>query len=1325
MSRLGAIVLAALLLPIAVPTGAAQSSPRWWDPPAVRGPDDFQDGWNLRVPIRVTNTRGYTLPLDQPILAHLHANQLAAEAGWVADSVAGIPVARNFPFDADSVRVVAYGANWVGAGQEVPSRTYPVWFEPEQTARYGRTEPGAFSPSSNPVVTVLWLLDAPLAPGASLYYYAYFETTTNSNKAPPTYEERARERLAAAWWMGKSTEAWGHVTGGTATNLRVMATEPDTTVSVLEYKGGFPRPTLRHFSSQANPAILASGGDQAGFIVLPPDVGVKVTADKPVLVSNTIGDALTDFIPSLDHNLVGTRFRFRAPAAGAVFLLTASEEARIRVEASDGSQAELVVDAVDAFAELPLEAGLTYAVESDAAIAIQPRPTAIPDTGAPTNRLVQVPSIETGSPIGRSFYGATHRFSSGGVFRFLGLEGAAHPYLFDLPVSGSLHPPPDTAPTRMEPGFPQRVDLANAEVPFFPEETFGPPVYSLPHFGWSSSDDALPVDARSPFAFFVGLGQTPATPAGGREGLRFSVAGPALLFGHYNATAVELVGSASTRSLVVGRDAYVRLNDEWTEVTSHKPVTIVPIAPSSGPEFTRYFSGRIAQPRVEILQPEYRGFLVRLRSPDGANPVFISSEPGKSLQVPILLDNLARWSGGIDIQDTIQLSASALAPFAGLLRWTGAIGSTTSLTLAGGSTSPQSLEIQVPAELAPGNSVLFRLEARSSKNPNIRDALQLVLSVEQKFGLRLYWESGNANNVKDIVRELEPDAVQTYPFVVENLGSAADSFRFETTPPSLGWSTAVVASAESVVELDRVLDVPGGGKRRLFLRVEAPSNAEQDTFTPFVLQALSLSSVGAGDLIQGLFQLNLRREIGVEAEEGRLEVLPGATSRFALRLLNLGQTASAIELTLPSSLPPGWTARIVESQPSPRSLEVSLTPGQSFLFHVDVAAPAGARFGDFIPVLVQAATVGRQTPVRDAAGLLAVVGRTLDFEATPPAPTTTDSGTLLSLEVHVKHRGNAPAEFTLRPQVLPRGWLAEAPSPLRLAAADPTRAAEGVMKLRLRVPNGTLAGAYDLILRVANRDGGHDDVAAKVTVAQRTRSAFEVPPSGERIGPLETRSLPLTLRNQGNRILTFVTTVEPPVGWAAEAVPSQTFVQPARNASVLVTVTAPLHAARGSHTLRVLQTAQETGETTVHEVPLTFELPDPAVVAATPLGRAVRGAGDAFYLSVVLANRAAVAAIDVAVVLWVDGERVDEVRLERIGPNSSALATLQLVWPDHVPRIRIQLDPDGTSPDAEPDNNLLEVLNVQAPPGARGAPGATLLLAMAALALACIRGGRR
>ncbi|HEX9817027.1 MAG TPA: hypothetical protein VGB18_08605, partial [Candidatus Thermoplasmatota archaeon] len=58
-----------LLLAAALPAVNAQggtSSP-WWDPPEVKSPTDFANGWNFRVPLRVTNTLPYPITPTDPV----------------------------------------------------------------------------------------------------------------------------------------------------------------------------------------------------------------------------------------------------------------------------------------------------------------------------------------------------------------------------------------------------------------------------------------------------------------------------------------------------------------------------------------------------------------------------------------------------------------------------------------------------------------------------------------------------------------------------------------------------------------------------------------------------------------------------------------------------------------------------------------------------------------------------------------------------------------------------------------------------------------------------------------------------------------------------------------------------------------------------------------------------------------------------------------------------------------------------------------------------------------------------------------------------------
>lgn len=1328
------LILAAPLLSV-TPPATAQSAPAWWDPPqlGVRGPDDFRKGWNLRVPVEVRNEFDYPVGVDHPIVVHLQMNRLAAEAGWIQSRVGGLPVARSFTLDPASVRLIEYGPNWVGSGSflvELPMTVYEAWLEPDQTDRFGQVQVQPFDKVANPFVTLLWLPRAPIPPGRSAYYYVYFDVEENSVKLPATLAAQDVERLGGVYWVGRGTELWGAVAGSPTRNLEITASVDETEVTVYEYKPGFPKPTVRDLGSQPNPFNLAAAGDRVTLFPVGQDTLVKIVADKPVIAHQMLGDAITDFVPSFDRGLIGTRFHFTAPRQFDAFLLAYVDGASVHVTGSEGSSADLDIGGEEGFAEARFDSGVTYDIVASNPIAIQPRP-ALP-SGTDQAHLVQVPSLQTGAPLGRWFYASTVPFVRGGLFRFLALDERSHPQLLPLPLgTPRLYPASGAALVRLDPGFENRTDLiSQVQIPFFDAEN---PEYSQPHFAWSNDESDLPADEKGRFAYWAGRG-SPTTAFGGDGARHFLTFGNAAVFAHYDATTVR-IGVCRTPpdagdAVLLKKDGAVRLTGGTCgglatvprEIVSDKPITVMPLTAGSGSAtYDRYLAGRLPPPRALVGTPEFRGFLVRVSSPDGAEPVFVTARPGTELALPIKVENLGRWSGGLSVTDTVRLRAVAPAEFGGDLHWEGSSGDSVDVPLAGGAAQIVPLHLTVPASTPPGTSLLMSVQAASGKNPSMTDALQVLLFVDQEFGARLYWESGTATNVKELVRELPVQTTILVPFILENAGTGTDSFRLASTPASLGWTVRVLSSPNGPTEVARMDNLQPGEKRRLYVQVTSPERADRDTFTPFVLQATSVAAPSAGDLIQGLFRLNLRRELRLDATSARLEIAPGGLGVFRLVLSNPGEAALTVALRVPTPPPTGWTREFSGVPQEGGTAEVSLTPGQQFPFDLQVRAPPGARAGEFVPLLVEAATTGRDTPARDAVGLIAVVGRVVNFTVQAPASLNAPPSGRINLTVQVNHTGNAPAEFILAPVSLPAGWLPGPVPTLRLGAPDRADSfVSGPLTLNVTLPASTIAGTYPIGLRVASRDGAIRLLTIQVVVAQAAQQIVRVDEGPHPIGPLDAATLPVVLSNLGNTPLTFLLSTEAAPDWTARTTPASLTVEPGRNGTVLLQVQSPRVASDALHTVRLRVAVRETQNVLTRDVQFHAQLPDVSVLGVSPLSGRLQAQGDILFLSALVANRAAVAAIDVPIALLVDGERVDQVRLERLGPNSTTFVTLQMVWPGSVPTIVVAANPDGSSPESDYANDRFEVVGTglaESTPGRAPAAGLAILLAAVAVGL--------
>lgn len=1330
-----------LLLAAGLPVVNAQggtSSP-WWDPPEVKSPTDFANGWNFRVPLRVTNTLPYPITPTDPISVHLHMNQLAAEAGWLQSTIGGLPVSRGFTFDLPSVRLVEYGTNWQTILGEVPIDVSPVWFEPDQTARFGRLQGQPYSDRQNPVVTITWVPPADLAPGATRYYFAYFEAKENSAKSPAEMDPAARERLDAVHWIGRGTEIWGWAQGSQTPSVGVTATQPNTNVEVLEYKVGFPRPTRRILTGTPNPFTVANVGDERLFLLSPGDLAFKVVADKPVIVRQfrMTGPGTmvhNNFFPSIDGNLLGTRFFFDGTNLPAVYASWKPDPAHTTntVTIMGGGlvpmNGQVTMNAPDGFAQFTgFQNGVRYEINSEHPIVLQPRPG--------SGGAFAIPSAETGAAQGRWFHAALS-FQGGARVTFRGLDDASHPTVYPLPFTDApVYPTAGNPLMPLFPGIANQQALALANAVGFPPPPSSPS-YTLPHQLWSSDAENLPAEQKGRFTAFSGPNTPITTPWGGGGARHFNVTGPNVLFALYGSTDVEirrLTNPASVTRVSIERDGITSIGTAPADATanfeiiSNKPVVVVPVLRSGS--YERFFGGRIPSVPVIVGEPEFRGFLIELESQDGGNPIFATGRPGQTINVGVNVRNLGRWIGGIALEDTVTVRAIPAPGWTGTLAWTNSGVTQTQVQLVGtGDVETLQLEATIPNGVPAGTTFSILIEAVSGGNNRIRDTLQLLLFVEQEFGVRMWWDVGGATNVKDIVRDLQPgDPPRTYRVFLENSGTGVDTYDLHWTEPALGWDIVVIDPADPSREVTSIT-IPAGERRVLNVIVHPPATLDQETSTVFVLEALSRSSVSAAELVQAQFRLNIPADIRLTSITPRLTVEPGASTEFVLRLANEGTSGTTITVRVPTVPPAGWTATVVDVATINGEHRISLGAGHTFDFRVNVTAPTDAIYGKFVPLLVEAVVSDQSSSTRQATGLVAQVGLVANFTADAPSTIDAAPGSTISLRIHLNHTGNAPATFRVLPSRLPSGWrVLTVPQLVLPVATPPSHGSQGNINLNITIPAGTEAGTYDAELIVMNQAGGNITLPLQVTVARLDRGALSLEPTQIMLGPNSRESAVARIHNDGNAPLTVAISAQMPSGWGVSIEPATLTVPAQRNASQLLRFTAPASATPGTFKVPIVARDETTGNESQAELTIHYRLPDVEVTTVRIVTPPAQLDGDPVILAATVTNKGGAAASSINISLAVDNVFVDGVELDRLEPNATAIVTLQMIWRASTGTIQVVADPKQGVVESSTENNMKDVAleDVSADPVGGQAPSVALPLAVFALLTALVVRRRR
>lgn len=1325
---LACLVLAALFL-AAFAAGSARaatsSEAPWWDPPEVRSPQDFRHGWNLRAPLRVDNDAAHPLRAGDTVVAHLDAGRLASEAGWPSADVAGVSLPRGFTFDLPSIRLVRYDHDWSRIVAEVSTRVLPTWLEADQSQRFGRIQIEPFEASTSATVTLVWSLPAQLAPGQSQFYYAYFDVLENSHKAAPQWAEPDQERLDAAFWTGRGTEFYGADPGKNARNLEILGLHDNTRVSVYLYPPGLPIPRLDNRPGVTNPFVInANQLTTYSREIGPSPTFYKIVADQPILVNTfSPGAAGGTYVPSTDAGMAGRAFHFNsrspgifvsAPSAGPDFadvtITGGATPPSIRLFAGESQLvvlSQLVGQAPGAAAEVR--------VQSSAPILVQLAPVPATDS-APAVQMsqVQVPS-ELGSPIGRRFFGAVPA-GSGSGFQVVAHGATARLQALDPPRDPSGAKFPTTGGVFLtDPG------IANHR--FVPSQALSPmqsfdgrtgPGITESHIIRSALCDEWPCTGADPVApgtMSVLAGNT-AMPGGsahgGQGGLAFEFKGGYVAFAHYNNTHVSTIRldtrPPTLENVTLDKDMYhVFSAPAQAPITlqADKPVAVFAWPMPTQSAYLRYAAAGAATARVTIGQGELRGYLLGLSSPLGEEPVFVTGRPGDIVRVPIEVQNLGRWPGLASFTDAAALSAEASTP-----DWPGqARLEPARLDLGSRQTKTTELVLELPS--ATTGAISFQVEAVSEGNPNMRAQLQVVLFVQQSFGVRLWFgDVGGSTGPRTVDLRIPPRGEELIDIVLQNLGSAADSFRLTTDAPGGQWSAELLRNGRPVQE---VTNVPPLGKVALKLRIVAPATEElAAVFTQ--IEAQSFTSESAADRIVALARLSFGIDLHLSVEEPSQPILPGGTASFAAHLLNDGKEPVRARLRLVPQLATGWTGSLVGEVDAPLHTEVTLFPRQATDLTIEVTAPTTAAFRSLGSILLMVDAGEEPAQLVNATTVVASVSQTFGLSLGAPIPLQGLPNSTLSLSTGVRNTGNWVA--TIRPitESVPAGWTLTS-APLNLAAG-----AAGQWTAKLAIPASAHAGEYPVRLRL---EGGQPDAAAlefKVNVG-RVHDATAESPTLLLALPADVLTRTVTIENHGNGPESL--RLEPVAGNAVEltAIPSQFELAPGDRIRVTVYASVPPSAPDGLTEPQLRLTSADGGIAELVGVPIEVARPNLGVVSAQIIGPSTGHAGDTLFVLVRVRNEGRVGASNVTVALLRDGAPVDAVSLARVAAGENSMVTLRASVGESS-ELRVSIDPEELVLDLDRSDNDAIVGLAAAPLSGADANALPTLAILTALAVA-------
>ncbi|HUR68214.1 MAG TPA: CARDB domain-containing protein [Candidatus Thermoplasmatota archaeon] len=1287
----------------------------WWGPSDRAQPTQ---GWALRVPIVVENKLDVAMQ-DPFVMAELDFGALLVQAGWTNETAGGELRARGFTLDVDSLRVVPYNAGFVTGPKDGPTtRPVPHVFYPAmlETGKYRD-----FSPDKNPAGTVMWQIPGSVKPHDKLFFYVYANPLEFGKTPPPAFDALEKSPLDAFLWGTRGNTYLGYEpkqpTQKHTLVVRALTSAP-TSVRVSTYDLGF---TLVPATPQfANPFLLQPGSTQV--VTVPTNRPYKIEGDHPIAVY-AIGDTSADwspggYVPGMSGSFADDAFQVVASFADF------NGQQRFRVEKAGPGTVSVCVNGAPGncpggvtltnaapTAQVLVPAGSVALLLGTGKFLVSMDGVGERDSPEPSQARPfvshPVPSL-TGAASGVDFFSFIQ--DDAGYFR-LCPESNATVRVLNY-ESGSLQIYPEgLLPNAPGKELEKRQGCEEVAV----QKSVSPqPLYEFYTTPDARSDPPAPPAA---FRLFVGarereMGDPTKNvtrpmigPYAGLAGIDYYVdtkdSQGVGIFGHYNNTKLTIVTehdrngelNYTTQVRSLQRDEFVSLREPTGDLTgqvhllSTKPISAVSLSPAEfftedsvtrerlphGIGYSYYPPGRPVPIDATIGRAEFRGPLVEIRSPQTEQRSLpLSTGPGSPLSVRLDVLNLGRWVAGEGLTDTIEVACSTPEG------WT-VEGCAKEFTLTSGSSERLNVVVTPSAEDV-NKSRTILVEARS-KAGGVAATFKISVYVKIAYGVGMWFDVEGGRKTIDPPIGLDPGAEHRYQIVVKNTGSTTDTFALAVEDPRPGWEQALLLDDEPVTSLR----LDGGESTTLTFRVKAP-NAETAPQNIVSITARSAASALAADVVNTATRIRPKVDLELNLDPQTRLAEPNETVRFNLTTRNKGNDVFTVIFHEDSILPKGWRADLsvgeITLNPNPAN-----DPNLSYVLHVDVTPPPGARAGDLASVKIAAeidtgGTGGRVAG--DEVSAVVVVRRIYDLATAPVFDPEAEPGEVLHFVLPVTNRGNGQVavELLAGATEVKRGADAPAGASSVTPAWPVTLESEGFtlevndsadLPLRIDVPAGTPPGAYNLTFTTRLSREALQNVSIPVNVKAVSRVDFGGPKS---VGLTPGRPIALSyhVKNVGNVEGTFDLTAQAPEGWNATFAPTRAHLAPGEAVDALLSLNATKDAPDGA--VRVELHAAVAGAA-AGGAPLDVNVARPQLSLASVTGSGSLKAGELILVSATVQNAGGIEAENVSVALVVDGRTVDKVQLSRIPVGSSALATLSWVSTQRGGDVKVVLDPDN------------------------------------------------
>jgi uncharacterized membrane protein len=1183
------------------------------------------------------------------------------------------------------------------------------------------------------------------AGGAERFFMIYFDSTRNGDKQPASYaDSRGGAGLESTFWAGSGLTLYGNVAPA-ATEVGVVHVIPlhDGTRFTVETRNeaGIFQPVTAPNGFPSNPTTLSRHEAKALFVASGRSAVFRVQASKPALAF--VEGA--GFVPSLEGSMLGKEFIFPLShdpvweQDSIYFAASDLEETVVEVRRLGDSNVlrfEMNTPANDAPYTTGARSGTFQAAGTPGACTLvnPTRPSPLLTTpgyyeakvtrGGPvllqiasTRGVVQIPS-RLGAPSGTSFSGAVgwsdrqsnhnganpacNDTSRSGYFMAAAVRDPAALRASSPDFIGQVYPTgrdpsrlPAPAPVGRAPADqdgPVLSPLLDRPIRFEadrPVSLFAgnmPPIRQVqPLMGVFGFPDGDPVRTPAGIPFVNG-------PVGGAEGARiFSSYGASTVLALFDDTVVstDLEYTASGRLAATTEMAAFGVLDledlgeldqlGGLRLEANRPVLLIP---------TKDHSAALAAVpaflQASQSAAEFRGYMVRVSSPSGLNPVTDSTLPGTPITYKVLVTNLGRGLAGSGLADTVRLTATGPAGWEVRL-------DRQDLFLQTDQTAEVHVTVTPPPSLASGSVGQVSVRATSSGNPKMDDSLQLVTLIKRSFGVGIWFDQvGNPQRTQ--TRIVPHGAEAVYNVTVKNTGAVPDVIAVVATlPGEPDWQVRLRTIAGQAVES---LSLASGASARLQL-VATPGPAASDATIVTAITASSTSEPSAQDQLIAITKMRSPSNVRLLAPKPVGYVEPGQTFYFPLQFRNTGTGSAELFFEVEVSADPVWNltgvmVRDAAGKPTANLTDLTIAPGQTVDLWLAATASSSAPAWAFAQAQVSAriAGMGQTLEAVLQAGVLPV--HRLD-QALPPLPLLAQQdATNLSAKVRLTNAGNLNESLLVRAADVPDGWTVVLPKSLSI-----NKTATQEITVTIGIPASARPGAYNVSLALESEDGNVTIVRLPTLLGTLTSASGEGA-SNVLARPGAPAIASFLVRNDGN-VPVALQLSAPTEAWSWASPQANLVLPPGAQVRIRVSYSVPLDAPDGAseHALRLAMKPTDSHSTTIVQTLSTrVSVGRPDLTALAP--KAFSGPGGLLVRAQVrnVGNRLAE---NVTVELRSTDRVLDRIQVQEIAAGSISNVTL-VGGPHESGTLRFVVDAANANVEADESNNAVQV-EVVSPPG--------------------------